>query len=112
MYDENDGSWRNIYYFIWKAIDNDNEISFKEFYNAPATQKYLQKQFHNLGPDITKERFMGMFKEIKKKICGVDDECLEEDELVTESLRDQLKRQKRAEESYEQKVLRVVAKQK
>lgn len=111
---ETEGSWRNIWHYIWKAIDSNNEITFNELYNDPYTQKMIQGQLHNIGPDNTKTRFKDMFSEIKEKLCGADVECDEEEEVdvVTESLYRKIKRLQRAEINYERLVEKVVRRQK
>lgn len=98
MYGER-GSWRNIWYYVWKEIDKNNEISFKELYDNPYTQLMLKKQLHILGPDIVKRRFKEMFADIKRSHCG--EECEEDEEVVTESLVSRLRKQRRANRRFE-----------
>lgn len=95
------GSWRNIWHYIYKQINQDNAISFEELYSDPYTQQLVAQQLHNLGPDITEQRFKDMFVEIKQSICG--DSCEEDEEfneggdeeMVTESLYQKIQRKDR-----------------
>ena len=93
------GSWRNIWHYIWKAVDKDNTLSFEDLYDDPYTQQLLAQQLHNLGPDITERRFKDMFTEIKQSLVGGYEEEEEfdegaDDEMVTESLYNKIRRQK------------------
>lgn len=101
------GSWRDIYYYTWKAINENNNISFQKFYNDPNTQRRLQEQFHNLGPDLTKSRFKEMFAEIKYNHYGIEDDC-EEEKVVNESLRTSIKKQAKNEKNFEKLVENIV----
>ena len=102
------GSWRNIWHYIWKHIDSDNEITFDELYNNPYTQLMLAPQFHNIGKESTKQRFKEIFAEIKKNHCGIDDDC-EEEEIVTESLASRIHKARRNDRSFEAKMNRIIS---
>lgn len=102
------GSWRNIYHYIWKKIDSDNEISFQELYENPYTQLMLADQFHNIGQDNTKNRFKEMFAEIKKNHCGIDDDC-EEEEMVTESLVSRIHQEHRNQRAFNSSLNKIIA---
>lgn len=115
------GSWRNIWYYIWKRVDENVDISFKELFDDPYTQKMVQEQYHNLGPDLTKKKMKDMYTDIKLNRCGVCDDCEEEEEEdmgddeggeLNESLYKKIKRQELAEKRYERLVEKVVARQK
>lgn len=97
MYGER-GSWRNIYYYIWKHIDKDNNISFKELYENPYTKLVLNKQLHLLGPDMVKKKFKDIFDEIKRNHCGI--ECEEDEEVIEQPLISKLRQQRRAERRF------------
>ena len=102
-------TWRAIWHFIWKKVDRDNSIKFDDLYNDPYVQQMLSDQFHNLGPDKTKQRFRDMFVDIKRQrgCCEEDEEFDMEDDgggedMVTESLRSRLHKQRRQGRQFEQ----------
>lgn len=116
------GSWRNIWYYLWKRVNENVDISFKEIFDDPYTQNLIQEQYHNLGPDLTKKKMKDMYKDIKHNRCADSDECEDEDEEedmeaggeaeLTESLYKKIKKQEAAERRFERLVERTVARQK
>lgn len=112
------GSWRNLWYYLWKRVDENTDISFNEIFSDPYTQKLVQEQYHNLGPDLTKKKMKDMYKDIKQSRCGKCEDCDEEDEEedldggeeLTESLYRTIKNKERAERNFERLVENLVAK--
>lgn len=109
-------SWRDIWYYIWKRVDNENDITFNKLYNESFVQQMLAEQFHNIGSDNTKHRFHEMFKDIKRQRgCSEEDEEIagasegiddagsdnEGEEELAESLFQKRLRQKRQENKFE-----------
>lgn len=93
------GSVRETWHFIHKAISQNPELQFDEFYNDPRTQKQISLIKHQLGPEKCEERIWELFSSIKQQL-GYEEieedecECDEEETLAEQMNREYAERNK------------------